>query len=113
MRVFDCSSVAEPARKPIVTVAVPSYNQGRFLDATLRSIFTQSVPVEVTLADGGSTDETHDVVARWQHRLSWWRSAPDRGQAASINEAIARGTAPFVCWMTPRTTFCAHGLLAL
>lgn len=113
MRVLDGCNVAAPARNPIVTVAVPSYNQGRYLDATLRSIFTQSVPLEVMLADGGSTDETQDVIDRWQQRLSWWRSAPDRGQAASINEAIGRGSAPFVCWMNSDDLFLPGGLAAL
>jgi GT2 family glycosyltransferase len=113
MRVFDGCNVVGPARNPTVTVAVPSYNQGRFLDATLRSIFTQSVPLEVMLADGGSTDETHGVIARWQHRFSWWRSAPDRGQAAGINEAIGRGSAPFVCWMNSDDLFLPGGLAAL
>jgi len=101
------------ASAPWVTVAVPSYNQGRFLDATLRSIFAQPVPVEVMLADGGSTDETQDVIAQWGHQLAWWRSAPDEGQAASINEAIARGSAPFVCWMNSDDLFLPYGLAAL
>ncbi len=98
---------------PRVTVAVPSYNQGRFLDATLRSIFAQSVPMEVMLADGGSTDDTQRVIACWRHRLTWWRSAPDQGQAASINEAIGRGRAPFVCWMNSDDLFLPEGLAAL
>jgi glycosyltransferase involved in cell wall biosynthesis len=55
---------------PWVTVAVPSLNQGRFLDATLCSIFAQSVPVEVMLADGGSSDETQGVISRWGDRLT-------------------------------------------
>src|SRR5436190_1766753 len=101
------------ARLPIVTVAVPSYNQGRFLDETLRSIFAQPVPIEVMLADGGSTDETQRVIARWRHRLTWCRSAPDRGQSASINEAIARGRAPFVCWMNSDDLFLPGGLSRL
>jgi glycosyltransferase involved in cell wall biosynthesis len=98
---------------PWVTVAVPSFNQGRFLDATLRSIFAQSVPVEVMLADGGSTDETQRVIARWGDQLTWWRSAPDKGQSASINEAIGRGRAPFVCWMNSDDLFLPGGLATL
>ncbi len=98
---------------PFVTVAVPSFNQGRFLDATLRSIFMQSVPVEVMLADGGSTDETQSVIDRWRHQLTWYRSAPDEGQSASINEAIARGRAPFVCWMNSDDLFLPGGLIRL
>jgi glycosyltransferase involved in cell wall biosynthesis len=101
------------AGAPWVTVAVPSFNQGRFLDATLRSIFMQSVPVEVMLADGGSTDETQNVIARWRHQLTWCRSAPDEGQSASINEGIARRRAPFVCWMNSDDLFLPDGLVRL
>jgi glycosyltransferase involved in cell wall biosynthesis len=63
------SAPASSRSAAIVTVAVPSYNQGRFLDATLRSILAQSVPIEVMLADAGSTDDTQHVIARWQHRF--------------------------------------------
>jgi len=69
--------------------------------------------MEVMLADGGSTDDTQRVIARWRHRLTWWRSAPDQGQAASINEAIERGRAPFVCWMNSDDLFLSEGLAAL
>ena len=55
---------------PRVTSYIPSYNQGRFLEATLHSIFTQPVPIEVMLADGGSTDNTLHIIERWQNRLA-------------------------------------------
>lgn len=113
LRAFDSVGSVGPASVPLVTVAVPSYNQGRFLDATLRSIFAQPVAMEIMLADGGSTDDTQNVIARWRHRLTWWRSAPDQGQAAGINEAIGRGRAPFVCWMNSDDLFLPEGLAAL
>lgn len=99
--------------KPLVTVAVPSRNHGRFLDEALSSIHAQGVPVEVMLADGGSTDETPQVIERWRGRLAWWKSAPDTGQAAAINDAIARGTAPYVCWLNADDTFLPAGLAAM
>lgn len=49
--------------------------------------------------DGGSTDETLDVLREWEGRLAGWDSAPDGGQSAAINAGIARGTAPYVCWL--------------
>ena len=82
-----------------VTVAVPSLNQGRYLAQALDSIFAQAVPVEVFVADAGSTDETLEVIRRFEPRLAGWRSAADAGQSAAVNESVARGTEPYVCWL--------------
>jgi glycosyltransferase involved in cell wall biosynthesis len=102
-----------PPGMPRVTVAVPSYNQGRFLEATLLSIFSQPVPVEVMVADGGSTDDTLRVIERWRHRLTWFRTSPDKGQASAINEAIGHARAPLVCWLNSDDLFLPSGLSAL
>ena len=82
-----------------VTVAVPSLNQGRFLDDALASLYGQDVPIEVFVMDGGSTDETLEVVEKWRPRLAGFRSGPDGGQAAAINAGIASGSAPYVAWL--------------
>ena len=96
-----------------VTVAIPSFNQGHFLDAALRSVFSQSVSCEVIVVDGGSTDNSVAVIERWHERLAWFRSGPDRGQAAAINEAIARGRGPLVCWLNSDDLYVPGGLAAL
>ena len=87
------------AGAPKVTIAVPSFNQGAFLEQALKSVFDQLVDVEVFVADAGSTDNTLDVIRAWEPRLAGWRSHPDHGQAAAINESIAKGAAPYVCWL--------------
>lgn len=95
---------------PLITVAVPSFNQGRFLNDALRSLFDQKIPVEVFVMDGGSSDNSIDVIRQWEHRLAGWRSHPDGGQAAAINEGIARGNAPYVCWLNSDDWFLPGGL---
>ena len=99
--------------KPLVTIAVPSYNQGRFLDDALASIFQQEVPVEVFVLDGGSSDNSLEIIRKWEHRLAGWRSHADEGQAAAINEGIAQGGAPFVCWLNSDDWLLPGGLKKL
>jgi glycosyltransferase involved in cell wall biosynthesis len=101
------------ATPPVVTVAVPSHNQGEYLDETLRSIFEQDVPVEVVVVDGGSTDGSLDIIRRWETRLHAWRSHPDSGQASAINEGIAKGRAPYVCWLNSDDFLLPNGLSCL
>lgn len=95
---------------PLITVAVPSFNQGRFLDDALASIFQQEAPVEVFVLDGGSSDNSLEVIRKWEHRLAGWRSHADDGQAAAINEGIAQGRAPYVCWLNSDDWFLPGGL---
>lgn len=98
---------------PLVTIAVPSYNQGRFLADALSSIFSQDIPVEVFVMDGGSNDESLAVIKQFEPQLAGWRSHRDAGQAAAINEGIARGTAPYVCWLNSDDLFLHQGLARL
>jgi glycosyltransferase involved in cell wall biosynthesis len=98
---------------PRVTVAVPSFNQGRYLDKALESIFAQDLPLEVFVTDGGSSDESVDVIRRWEGKLAGWRSHPDGGQAAAINEGIAKGSAPCVCWVNSDDWLLPGGLKRL
>ena len=98
---------------PRVTVAVPSFQQGRYLEQALASIFAQALPVEVYVADAGSTDETREVIRKWEPRLLGWRSHADAGQSAAINEGIAKGTAPFVCWLNSDDYLLEDGLARL
>jgi glycosyltransferase involved in cell wall biosynthesis len=98
---------------PLVTIAVPSYNHGSFLEEALASIFEQTVPVEVFVADAGSNDQSIEIIRKYESRLAGWRSHPDRGQAAAINESIAKGRAPYVAWLNSDDRLLPRGLKTL
>jgi GT2 family glycosyltransferase len=73
---------------PTISIVTPSYNQGRFLEWTLRSVLEQNYPkLEYVVMDGGSTDETAKVLERYAERLTYMESSRDKGQA----DAIVRG----------------------
>lgn len=99
--------------EPLVTIAVPSLNQGEFLNKALESIFDQNIPVEVFVVDGGSTDSSLEIIRSWENQLAGWRSHADQGQAAAINEGIAKGSAPYVCWLNSDDFYYPGGLSRL
>ncbi|HET8643941.1 MAG TPA: glycosyltransferase family 2 protein, partial [Vicinamibacteria bacterium] len=83
-----------------MAVVIPSLNQGRFLARALESVFAQGYPhLEVVVMDGGSRDETRDVIARYEDRLTLWQSGPDGGQAAAINAGLRRSAGTLVAWL--------------
>ena len=98
-----------------VAIAVPSRDHGRFLPAALESLFTQeAVGVAVAVLDAGSRDDTGAVLRRYEPRLAYWRSAPDDGQAAAINEGIARlGASDYVGWLNADDVLLPGALSAL
>ncbi len=99
-------------KQPTVSIAVPNYQQGRFLSLALDSIFYQEgINLKVAVMDAGSTDESLEVISEYQSQIKYWRSHPDDGQAAAINEGIhSLGDADYVCWLNADDTFLPNGL---
>ncbi len=86
--------------RPKVSIITPSYNQGAFLEAALRSMLEQTyTPVEVIVMDGGSNDASVDILRRYAARLAYWESTPDHGQAHAINKGLQRATGDILGWL--------------
>jgi glycosyltransferase involved in cell wall biosynthesis len=85
---------------PLVTIVTPSYNQGRFLEATLRSVLEQGYPtLEYLVVDGASTDDSVEIIRRYAGRLAWWVSEKDSGQSEAINKGFQRAKGEYIGWL--------------
>jgi glycosyltransferase involved in cell wall biosynthesis len=85
---------------PRITVITPSFNQGQFLEATIRSVLLQGYPdLEYFVLDGGSTDNSVEVIKRYSPWITHWVSEPDGGQSAAITRGLTMGSGLFATWI--------------
>jgi glycosyltransferase involved in cell wall biosynthesis len=85
---------------PKLSIVTPSYNQGQFLEATIRSVLLQGYPnLEYIIIDGASSDESVAIIRKYERWLSFWVSEPDDGQTAAINKGLERSTGEYLGWV--------------
>ncbi|MFW9930066.1 MAG: glycosyltransferase, partial [Candidatus Thorarchaeota archaeon] len=85
---------------PRITIVIPSFNQGKYLERTVKSILEQNYPdLEFIIIDGGSSDNSVDVIKKYEDVFSYWVSEKDNGQADAINKGLARATGAIFNWI--------------
>lgn len=89
-----------PRDAPVISIVTPSYQQGRFLDRTIHSVVNQRYPaLEYVVQDGGSSDQTLDVLRSFDRLLTRWVSESDNGQADAINRGFRGTTGEIMAWL--------------
>ena len=85
---------------PKLTIVTPSYNQGQFIEQTIRSVLLQNYPnLEYIIIDGGSTDNTQQVLNKYSPWISYWQSEKDNGQSHAINQGFSLAKGDYMAWI--------------
>lgn len=98
---------------PRISIITPSYNQGIYIQHTIESVLNQNYPdLEYWVIDGGSTDQTLDILRSYGQKIQWI-SEKDHGQSHAINKGFHRSTGQIIAFLNSDDIYEPGALLAV
>lgn len=86
---------------PQISIIIPSYNQGKYLEQAIQSIKLQDYSsTELIIIDGGSSDGSLDILEKYSSQLTYWESVPDQGQSHAINKGFQHATGEIITFLS-------------
>ena len=85
---------------PKISIITPSFNQGQYIEQTILSVINQQYPnLEYIIIDGGSSDNTVDIIKKYESYITYWVSEPDKGQSDALNKGLIKCTGEIFNWI--------------
>ena len=96
---------------PRISIVTPSFNQGQYIEETIRSILLQNYPnLEYIIIDGGSSDNTYEIIKKYEPWITYWVSEPDHGQSHAINKGFEICNGELVNWICSDDILCQNAI---
>ena len=96
---------------PKISIITPSYNQGQYIEETILSVLNQNYPnLEYIIIDGGSIDNTVEIIKKYEGGITYWISEKDNGQAHAINKGFTKATGEILTWLNSDDYYCSNAL---
>lgn len=88
-------------KSSILSIIIANYNYGRFIETAIRSVVDQDgfARCELIVVDGGSTDNSVEVIKKYDDKISWWVSEKDKGQSDAFNKGFAHARGKYLTWL--------------
>lgn len=99
---------------PKISIVTPSYNQGQYIEETILSVIGQNYPnLEYIIIDGGSTDNSVEIIKKYEKHLAYWVSEPDGGMYEAIQKGFAKSTGEIMAWINSDDMLHPKGLFSI
>ena len=106
------NKMPDGSQYPLISIVTPSYNYGQFIEETIRSVLLQGYPnLEYIVIDGGSTDDTVEIIKKYEQYITYWESEPDKGQTDAINKGYQHCSGEIFAWLNSDDAYASNDCL--